>query len=180
MNKRMMSALIAAGFVTAMPLSMAQSANPAPGAGHGHGQHQRFHQGKQAFSLPSERVEARLAYIKTALKITDAQQTQWDNFAAVMRKQAKEGDARMQERRAKMAGNTEHKRPTAIERLEHRQAFMASASVRIGERLAVQKPLYAALSPEQQQIADKVLAGHGGKRGGHGGRHGGHGGHGRA
>jgi len=175
MNKLMMSALIAAGFATAVPLSMAQTANPAPGATQS--QHAKgFHHGKQAFSLPSERVEARLAYIKTALKITDAQKTQWDNFAGVMRKQAKDGDVRMQEHRAKMAANTERKRPNAIERLERQQAFMATASARIGERLTVQKPLYAALSPEQQQIADKVLAGHGGKRGGgHGGRHGGHG-----
>lgn len=172
MNKLMMSALIAAGFAAAVPLSMAQTANPTPGATQG--QHQRFHHDKQAFSLPSERVEARLAYIKTALKITDAQKTQWDNFAGVMRKQAKEGDARMQEHRAKMAANTERKRPNAIERLERQQAFMATASARIGERLTVQKPLYAVLSPEQQQIADKVLAGQGGKRGGHG-RHGGHG-----
>jgi hypothetical protein len=174
MNKLMMSALIAAGFATAVPLSMAQNASPAPGVTQGQHAH-RNHQGKQAFSLPSERVEARLAYIKTALKITDAQKTQWDNFAGVMRKQAKEGDVRIQERRAKMAGNTERKRPTAIERLERQQAFMASASARIGERLTVQKPLYAALSPEQQQIADKVFASHGGKHGGHGGRHGGHG-----
>jgi len=174
MNKLMMSALIAAGFATAVPLSMAQTANPAPGAVQG--QHaKRFHHGKQAFSLPGERVEARLAYIKTALKITDAQQTQWDNFAGVMRKQAKDADARIQERRAKMVAHTERKRPTAIERLERQQAFMATASARIGERLAVQKPLYAALSPEQQQIADKVLVGPGGKRG-----HSRHGGHGRA
>lgn len=173
MNKRMMSALVAAGFVTAVPLGMAQSAGPVPGATQG--QHQRFHHGKQAFSLPGERVEARLAYIRTALKITDAQQTQWDNFAGVMRKQAKEADTRIQEHRAKMVAGTERKRPNAIERLERQQAFMATASARIGERLTVQKPLYAALSPEQQQIADKVLAGHDGKRGGRG-----HGGHGRA
>ncbi len=174
MNKLMMSALIAAGFATAVPLSMAQTANPASGASQG--QHTKdFHQGKQAFSLPSDRVEARLAYIRTALKITDAQKMQWDNFAGVMRKQTKDGDVRIQEHRAKMAANTDRKRPNAIERLERQQAFMAAASARIGERLTVQKPLYAALSPEQQQIADKVLAGHGGKRGGHGGRHGGHG-----
>lgn len=174
MNKLMMSALIAAGFAAAVPLSMAQTANPAPGVTQG--RHAKgFHHDKQAFSLPSERVEARLAYIRTALKITAAQQTQWDNFAGVMRKQAKDADARVQEHRAKMAANTERKRPNVIERLERQQVFMATASARIGERLAVQKPLYAALSPEQQQVADKVLAGHGGKRGGHGGRHGGHG-----
>ncbi len=64
---------------------------------------------------------------------------------------------------------TANRRPTAIERLELRQQFMARASEQIGERLAVQKPLYAALSPEQRQIADRLLAGRGGK---HGGRHG--------
>lgn len=174
MNKLIISALVAAGFAAAVPLTMAQTANPAPGVAQG--QHaQRSHHGKQAFSLPSERVEARLAYIKTALKITDAQQTQWDNFAGVMRKQAKEGDVRFQERRTKMAVNTERKHPNAIERLEHQQAFMAKASAQIGERLTVQKPLYAALSPEQQQVADKVFAGRGGKHGGRGGHHGGHG-----
>ncbi len=170
MNKLMMSALIAAGFAAAVPLSMAQTANPSPGAAQG--QHaKRFHHDKQAFSLPSERTEARLAYVKTALKISEAQQTQWDAYADVVRKQAKAADARFQERRAKMAANTERKRPTAIERLERKQQFMATASARIGERLTVQKPLYAALSPEQQQVADKLFAGRGGKHGGHRGGH---------
>ncbi|MGA0025528.1 MAG: Spy/CpxP family protein refolding chaperone [Burkholderiales bacterium] len=170
MNKLIMSTLIAAGFAAAVPLAIAQSASPAQG------QHaQRHHHGKQAFRLPGERVEARLAYMRTALKITEAQQAQWDAFAGVMRRQAAEADARIKARQAKMATNTERKRPTAIERLERRQAFMATASVRIGERLAVQKPLYAALSPEQQQVADRLFAGRGGKHGGRGGRHGGHG-----
>ncbi len=170
MNKLMTSALIAAGFAAAVPPGMAQAVNPAPGAMQGrHAKHP--HHDKQAFSLPGERVEARLAYIKAALKITDAQQTQWENFADVMRRQAKDADARIQEHRAKMTSGAGHNLPTAIERLEHRQAFMATASARIGERLAAQKPLYAVLSPEQRQIADRVLAGPGGKRG----RHGGHG-----
>ena len=175
MNKIIISALVAAGFASVAPLSMAQTADQAPGAGHGH-HGQRFNHDKQAFSLPSEQVEARLSYIRTALKITDAQQSQWDAFAGVMRKQAKEADVRVEARRAKMAANTTGKRPTAIDRLERRQEHMAQSATRIGERLAVQKPLYAALTPEQHQIADKVLAGHGdnrrGKRGGHHGSHG--------
>lgn len=173
MNKLMMSALIAAGFAAAVPVSMAQTAGQPSGATQGQHGH-RFHHGKKAFSLPGERVEARLAYIKTALKITEAQQPQWDAYADVMRNQAKQADARFQEHRAKMAANTERKRLTAIERLERRQQFMATASARIGERLTVQKPLYAALSPEQQQVADKLFAGRSGRHGGH------HGGHGRA
>lgn len=170
MNRLIMSTLVAAGFATAAPLTMAQAENPAATP---QGQHaQRFHHGKRAFSLPGERVEARLAYLKTALKITDAQQPQWDAFANVVRKHAREADERIKARQARMAQRTEGQRPTAIERLERRQERLATASARLNELLAVEKPLYAALSPEQQQIADKALAprGHGGFR--HGGGHG--------
>lgn len=192
MNSRLiLNALIAAGFVTAAPLALAQAADAAPAQKPQAGRHQHAQQPgahgphgegrrheRQAFALPSERVEARLAQQKTALKITGDQEARWNAYAEVVRKQAKEADARMQSRREKMAANAGGKRPGAIERLEQRQAFMAAASQRIGERLAVQKPLYAALSPEQQQIADRLFAQHGGK---HGGRHGGgHGRHGRA
>lgn len=181
MNKLIMNTLVAAGFAAAVPLAFAQANPPAVGQGQHaqqaqHAQHgQRGHHadhGKKAFRMPGERVEARLAYMKTALKITDAQSQQWEAFAGVMRKQAKEADARIQAHREKRAADTERKRMTAIERLELRQQFMARASERIGERLTVQKPLYAALSPEQQQIADRLFAGRGGKHGGRGGRHG--------
>ncbi|MBX3662787.1 MAG: Spy/CpxP family protein refolding chaperone [Burkholderiales bacterium] len=178
MNKLLMTTLVAAGFAAAAPLAIAQASPPASGQGQ-HAQHgQRGHHaehGKKAFRMPGERVEARLAYMKTALKITDAQSPQWDAYAGVMRKQAKEADARIQAHREQRAANSERRRLTAIERLELRQQFMAQASERIGERLAAQKPLYAALSPEQQQIADRLFAGRGGKHGGRGGRHGGHG-----
>ena len=164
MKKLIMSTLVVAGMAIAAPFSMAQTANPASGE-----QAQRSRHGKQNFRLPSERVEARLAHLKTALKITDAQQTQWDAFANVKRKQAQGADARIKARHDKKATRTEHQHATAIEQLEYRQQRMVMASERMGELLAVQKPLYAALSPEQQQLADKVLAGRrdGGKRGGH-------------
>ena len=169
MNRLIMGTLVAASFAAA-PLAMAQAENPAAAP---QGQHAQRHQhGKHAFSLPGERVEARLAYLKTALKINDAQQPQWDAFANTVRKHAKEADERIKARQAQMAQRTQGQRPTAIERLERRQERLATASARLNEMLAVEKPLYAALSPEQQQIADKALAprGHGGFR--HGGRHG--------
>ena len=48
---------------------------------------------------------------------------------------------------------------------------MANASVRMNEVLATARPLYAALSPEQQKIADDLMAKRGGRDGdrGHGG-----------
>jgi hypothetical protein len=85
----------------------------------------------------------------------------------------------MQERRAQFdreKGATERTRPTAVDRHERQRARLTFAVQRLDELLAVEKPLYAVLSPEQQRVADEVLAPRG--RGGRGG-HGGHGGHGR-
>ena len=109
------------------------------------------------FSRPTERVEARLAYVKTALKITDAQQSQWDAYANLVRKNAKDMDQRLQSRQSAEPMHPHHQRSNAIERLEKAQTFHAEAVTRINQLLAVQKPLYAALSPEQQKVADVVL-----------------------
>jgi hypothetical protein len=120
---------------------------------------QRQHEGQRAVRLPSERVEARLAYLKTALKITDAQQAQWNSFADTLRKHAREVDQRVQAMRAEGAARREKgAQPTAIERMERGQARLAAAYTRQSETLAAAKPLYAALSPEQQKIADDLLA----------------------
>jgi len=79
----------------------------------------------------------------------------------VLRKNAKEMDqrvqARQQQRRAGPANRQSVQRPNAIERLERLQSFHAQAVSRLNDLLAAQKPLYAALSPEQKRIADEVL-----------------------
>jgi hypothetical protein len=128
--------------------------------------------------LPSERVEPRLAYLKTALKITDAQTTQWNAFADVLRKQAKDRDAKVEAMRAKFEANKDKSRPevSAIDRMERQQKMLTDVSAALSERLAAAKPLYAVLSDDQKQAADELLARHGG--GGHGGfgHHGGFGG----
>ena len=168
MRKTIIGTLVTLSLAAAVPLAVAQSATPSAAPLAAHAQH--------AFRMPSERSEARLAYVKTALKITDAQASQWDAYANVVRKQAQFADQRMQEHRARIeqakAAGGERKRPTAIERLERRQQFLTTAAARSGELLAVQKPLYAALSPEQQRVADELFAPRG-HRGSHRGmRHG--------
>ena len=150
------AALLGAASMTA---AFAQPA-PAPGAAPAPRTENR------AFTRPTERVEARLAYIKTALKITPAQQAQWDVYANVARKEAQQMDERVQTWRQ---GRAERgARPNAIQRLERLQTFHSEQANRIGELLAAEKPLYAALSPEQQAVADRVLAagGRGEQRGG--------------
>ena len=109
------------------------------------------------FSRPTERVEARLAYEKTALKITDAQQSQWDAYANFARKNAQDMEKRFKSMRSGKQEHPKHQRPNAIERLERTQSFLAEAVTRLNDLLAVEKPLYAALSPEQQKVADVVL-----------------------
>lgn len=187
MNKVLLGTLVAAAFAAGAPFAVAEtadvSADPAVVVAQAAQQRapeatreRREARDKQASRTPSERVEARLAYAKTALKITDVQQPQWESFANVLRKQARDMDQRFQQRRAQWqasrgaqgGANAEARaaqRPnvTAIERLERTQQRMAERSARLNEVITAARPLYAALSPEQKQIADGMLAqqGHG-------------------
>lgn len=173
MNKLTTSTLISIGLTAAtLSLATAQTITP-PAAGGVQAQHgQRHHHAKRVFSLPSERVEARLAYLKTALKINDAQQPQWDAFAGEMRKQAGERDQQIQARRAQMAQGAGQEKPTAIARMERQQQRHAAALTRLNGLLAVERPLYAALTADQKAVADELLAPRHGHRGfrGHGKR----------
>ncbi len=126
--------------------------------------------GVQASTRPTERVEARLAYVKGALKITDAQQPLWDGYANLLRSRAADREKRMDEWRARAAQNGGRPSPTqqsAIARLERQQQFHAHEISRLNEQLQVEKPLYAALTAEQRQVADKLLStsGHRGQPG---------------
>jgi hypothetical protein len=167
MKKLFATSLAAAAIAAAFPAAFAQTTDPAA-APAGPAMTQRHHE--RAFK-PGDRVEARLAYVRTALKITPAQQPQFDAYAAVLRKNAASMEQRMQERRATMDKTSgERVRPNLIERHERQRTRMTMMQQHLDELLAVEKPLYAALSPEQQRVADEVLAPRGrGEHGGHGG-----------
>ncbi len=170
MNKLLATVVISAGLAAGVPSAYAQStdAQNAPqtrAAPRAEGM-QRHHAQQPRLSA-AQRVEARLAYIRTALKITDGQQAQWDAFATVLRNQAKQADEWRAGRRAQGAQGQAGQRYTAIDRLERRQKMMTVASQRLAEVVEAAKPLYAALSPEQQQIADDLMARQGHGRMGH-------------
>lgn len=155
MNKLLSTTLVSACIAAfAAPAAFAQT-GPSPHPRFASAAAHRF--ADRPFSRPTERIEARLAYVKTALKITDAQQPQWDAYAAYARKTAQEIEQRFKAGRSEAGRRAPGQRPNAIERLERKQSFLAGAVTRINELLAVEKPLYAALSPEQQKIADVVL-----------------------
>lgn len=155
MRKTIISGVILAG-LAAPTLALAQTAAPAaPAPQHmARMEHQR--------PLPGRLVDARLAFLKTALKITPAQEQQWNAFAAVMRQQAREMDTKIEQmRKAHEARVQNATPPNAIERLQRRQEFLAAAAARTNALLTAAKPLYASFSPQQKQMADELLM-HGG------------------
>jgi hypothetical protein len=174
MTRLIATTLFFVGFAgITVPLAIAQMQDAPATGGAQWNSSQRAHHEQRAFSMPGERVEAKLAYLKTALKITPAQQPQWDAFANTLRKQARAQDQRIQEWRTQRTDQpAEQQRPTAIERLERKQKLYTAALENLQQRLAAAKPLYAVLTPEQQQVADEVLASHDGRgKLGHHGMH---------
>jgi Asp-tRNA(Asn)/Glu-tRNA(Gln) amidotransferase C subunit len=155
-SRKILTALVVAGLGIAGTAAIAQqAAAPAAPGPEKHGEWGEHHH-----MLPSQMVEARLAFIKTALQITPAQTTQWNAFADFMRKRAKARDEKVKEMQAKFEAmkNGDHKRPDPVEMLEHRQKMLTEASANLAEFITVVKPLYASLSDSQKEVADDVLA----------------------
>ena len=157
-RKIVMATAVVAGLAAAVPVAMTQNvfAQPAPQAG-----------GPQAPrpERPS-RIEGRLAFLKTELKITDAQTQQWNALAAVMRQQ----DQTMRDQMRQMREQREQRRDkplNAVERFERRERMSTAQLERSKQFLAAFKPLYDQLSDEQKKTADELFArGHRGHRGG--------------
>jgi len=104
----------------------------------------------------SRHVEGRIAYVKTELKITDAQTPLWNKVADAMRANAKAMDDVIAS--AKRDPNAPE--PTAVERLELRSRLATVRAQGSEQLLAAFKPLYENLSPEQRKSADELLERH--------------------
>ena len=119
--------------------------------------------------------EGRLAMIKTALKLTDAQLKLWEPVEAQLRARhaarVKDMQERMQSRQQNAAP------PSLTDRMERRTAREAQRAEQDKAFLTVLKPFYATLTEEQKPVAERLL---GEMRGGghrHAGHHGGRGPH---
>lgn len=109
-----------------------------PGGGRGH-----------AFDPAA--ADQRLAALKSALQITEAQESAWNAYATTVKQQA----ADMQAFRASVAG----KAPSTVpERLDMRSQLMKKRAEGFEKAAAATKDLYAALTPEQKALADQRLA----------------------
>jgi hypothetical protein len=98
-----------------------------------------------------ERIEGRLAFTKTELKITDDQSAAWNELADAVRTAAKHHNERM---KGIFAGNERAK--TLPERVEAQEQFK---SVRMEELKLIKAELtnlYAVLSDERKREADEM------------------------
>ena len=104
--------------------------------------------------MPLKHVEGRLAFLKTELKITPAQEPQWTKFAEVIRNAAKNAQAT---KPPMMQGGM--KTSPAPERLAHYEKTLTARLETIRALKAAVDPLYASLSDDQKKLADELLMG---------------------
>ena len=104
--------------------------------------------------MPGQFVDGRIAFLKAELKITPAQQTQWQQVEAAMRENAKNLDQSISTARQNRSGMD------AVQRLELREQFAKMRADNDDRLLTAFKPLYASLSPEQQQMANQLIGAH--------------------
>jgi hypothetical protein len=106
-----------------------------------------------------DHVEGRIAFLKTELKITDAQMPQWNAFADSLRANAQQ----MREMRNTMMqggmmgqGGASVSAPHRLDRMERMMTAMLDAVKATKSALA---PLYAVLTDEQKKMADQLIHG---------------------
>ena len=98
-------------------------------------------------------VDGRLAFLKTELKITPEQELVWNDYAAAVKDNAKT----IGERCTAMMGQGDDKTPSLPERLDAQEQFMMARLDALRAVTKALKPLYAALSDEQKELADQFI-----------------------
>jgi periplasmic protein CpxP/Spy len=149
-SKSFLAAALFAG-VAAVGLapSFAQTAPANPGAAQTEARH---HPAERM--LPGQLVDGRIAFLKTELKITPAQESQWQQVAAAMHDNATALD------QAVTIARQSRGPMDAVQRIAMREQFAKIRADNDARLLAAFKPLYAALSPEQQQVANQLVESH--------------------
>jgi LTXXQ motif family protein len=144
---------LAAGGIGAGPLAQssafAQASTTAPAPS---GDQAMRHRRGMSEATRARFVEGRIAFIKAVLQITPAQESAFNRLADAMRANARDRAAAFEQWRA-----NREKPKTAIDRVEMQvQALKMRAAGR--ERiLAALKPLYESLTPDQKQVADRLV-----------------------
>jgi LTXXQ motif family protein len=113
--------------------------------------------GMMAMMGMADHVEGRLAFLKTELKITDAQLPQWNAYADVVRASATQMNDMMKQGAAMMAMMQGGTPPSLPQRLDVREKHLAVHLETLRKFSATLLPLYASFSDEQKRLADALL-----------------------
>jgi hypothetical protein len=100
-------------------------------------------------------IEGRLAYAKAELKITEAQESLWNNYAAAARDSTNTMLARCTTMMSRHSGST----ASLPDRLDQNEQLMAAQLDAMRATNKALKPLYAALSDDQKKTADQLFWG---------------------
>ena len=100
-------------------------------------------------------VDSRLAYLKTELKITEAQEPLWQAYVAA----ARDGANTMLAQCTAMMSERGKDAASLPDRLNQHEAMMAAQLDSVRAMNKALKPLYAALSDSQKETADQLFWG---------------------
>lgn len=103
-----------------------------------------------------DRIDGRLAFLKTELKITDAQSATWDELADVIRTTSKTHNEMMRGMMKEMQSGDFFKK-SLPERLSIQQTHMEARLEQIKTVKAAVDKLYAILDEDQKKVADDIV-----------------------
>jgi LTXXQ motif family protein len=106
-------------------------------------------------NVMANHIEGRLAYIKAELKITEAQGSLWNTYAAAARDNANAMRAHCTTMMSKYSGSA----ASLPDRLEQHEQIMAAQLDAVRAMNKALKPLYAALNDDQKKTADQLFWG---------------------
>ena len=104
-----------------------------------------------------DRLDRRLNFLHSELRITPAQEQLWASFADAVRSEAQTGRDRFFDRRDDLRDRRNAPPPGIVERLERRQQSLEEQSAYYDRLLSALRPLYAALNDDQRRAADDNL-----------------------
>lgn len=150
------AALAVAALLAAPAVVMAQSAptptpTPAPAAPAPAAPGTPSPEAGKASPSAAVRVEERIRQLHAQLGITPAEQAQWQQFAQVMRENAREMDQAVMQRAQQFSSMT------ALQDLQSYEQIAAAHVQHLQKLIPAFQDLYASMSPEQKNRADQVF-----------------------
>jgi hypothetical protein len=103
-----------------------------------------------------DRIDGRLAFLKTELKITESQQNQWEELASTIRTNAEVHNAMMRNRMEEMRDGKLFEK-LLPDRLAIQEAHLESRLQQVKDVRAALDKLYAVLDDNQKKTADEIV-----------------------